>query len=78
MDQQRCNWPSGREIRRFSVEACLEVLAGFGVEGPQVRAMRMSELRALIHQLKRESPRWCDCECPAAAYIRAGGGTARS
>ena len=77
MAQESCNWPSGREIRRLGVSDCRDVLARFGVEGPEIDSMRMSELRALIHRLKRESHERGDCECPAAVYIRAGGGTRR-
>lgn len=74
MRQTKCHWPSGREIRRMSTQACLDTLASFGVEGDQLQAMQKSGLRDLISTLKRRSHESGDCECPAAAYIRAGGG----
>lgn len=74
MSQADCYWPSGREIRRMGVAQCRDTLARFGVEGPEVEVLRMSELRALVHRLKREAHERGDCQCPAAAYIRAGGG----
>lgn len=74
--QKECHWPSGRAIRRLNSANARAVLARFGVEGGDVELMDMSELRELVRRLKRESHERGDCECPAAAYIRAGGGAA--
>ena len=41
--QTQCYWPSGKEIRRLSVQGCLDLLAGFGMEN--VDGMMKSELR---------------------------------
>ncbi len=74
-----CNWPSGREINCLSWAAALDVLNrnGAEMEPAHLEGLRGSDLRALVHRLKRESHESGACECSAAGYIRDGGGTAR-
>jgi len=76
--QSACYWPSGREIRRLSWSAAVELLDRMGADVEAIGAggVRLSDLRELVHRLKAESHARGDCECSAAAYIRAGGGTA--
>ena len=73
---QECFWPSGRTIRRMNWDQTANFLATMGVEGPY-DGYQLSDLRRLVAKLKRDSHERGDCECPAAAYIRAGGGQPR-
>ena len=74
--QQECFWPSGRTITRMGTIECLAFLSDIGLdtENDRITSLRMSELRSLIQKLKRDSHENGDCECPAARYIRRGGG----
>ena len=72
--QKECFWPSGKEIKQLSTNACWGVLRKFGIEGENVSSQSNRELRSLIRRLKWDSHINGDCECPSAGYIRAGGG----
>ena len=73
--QTECFWPSGTAIRHMNSARRLELLSSLGVE-PDLE-MSMGDLRQLVHRLKRSSHENGDCDCPAADYIRRGGGQAR-